>query len=150
MCHGSSTSAWRDRRWRPHSLLLPLRFPPFYSPAMQVALMKKKVPWLKYERMKRHVREMEVAVEARLKERDDLQTQVMAARDPLVALKESRGGFASLVAKIGRENEARERKLRELSEESDQLVRRNKEWGEGEGPADAKRRVAKGSIDMLS
>ncbi|CAI5482671.1 unnamed protein product [Closterium sp. Yama58-4] len=50
----------------------------------EVALMKKKVPWLKYERMKPRVREMEVAVKARHKERDDLQTQVMAAREPLV------------------------------------------------------------------
>ncbi|CAI5966709.1 unnamed protein product [Closterium sp. NIES-65] len=114
------------------TLLLPPSPPPTLSPSApcmqvalmkkKVALMKKKVPWLKYERVKRRVREMEVAVEAMHKERDDLQTQVMAARDPLVALKESRGGFASLVAKIGRENEARERKLRELAEESDQLV----------------------------
>ncbi|CAI5488607.1 unnamed protein product, partial [Closterium sp. Naga37s-1] len=87
----------------------------------EVALMKKKVPWLKYEQVKRRVREMEAAVEARHKERDELQTQVMAARDPLVALKERRAGLASLVAKIGRANEARERKLRELAEESDQL-----------------------------
>ncbi|CAI7801898.1 unnamed protein product, partial [Closterium sp. NIES-54] len=119
----------------------------------EVALMKKKVPWLKYERMKRHVREMEVAVEARLKERDDLQTQVMAARDPLVALKESRGGFASLVAKIGRENEARERKLRELSEESDQLVQqaveRQRDVLEAKKKAESReQRLAKAQADL--
>ncbi|GJP64084.1 hypothetical protein CLOP_g21113 [Closterium sp. NIES-67] len=88
----------------------------------EVALMKKKAPWLKYERVKARVREMEGEVQARHRERDALQTQVMAAKDPLVVLKESRAGFSSLVAKIGKENEARERKLRDLSEESDHLV----------------------------
>ncbi|CAI5496403.1 unnamed protein product, partial [Closterium sp. Naga37s-1] len=119
----------------------------------EVALMKKKVPWLKYERVKWRVREMEVAVEAMHKERDDLQTQVMAARDPLVALKESRGGFASLVAKIGRENEARERKLRELAEESDQLVQqaveRHRDVLEAKKKAESReQRLAKALADL--
>ncbi|CAI5488601.1 unnamed protein product [Closterium sp. Naga37s-1] len=42
-----------------------------------------------------------------------------------------RAGFASLVSKLRHENEARERQLQELSEESDQLVRGNQQWGKG-------------------